>query len=232
MEPFLFIIIESVLAEKTRESTMNAGRRLVFVALGDSLTRGFQPYDPSSPFGYDIPYTDFLDNLIITELSRNGIEDIDVNVINLGINGDTTRGMLGRFDRQVAPKEPDYVIILGGINDLFMGVPPESIMGNLMALYERTRQIGATPMACTLTSVLGFEPVIPLIQDLNGMIETSCRREGIPLADLYEGTSDGEGSMLEAYSSDGAHLNREGYERMANVIFEDVVRSIIDSLEH
>lgn len=225
-------MIERVLAEQLRESTMDAGRRLVFVALGDSLTRGFQPYDPSSPFGYDIPYTDFLDNLIITELSRKGIEDIDVNVVNLGINGDTTRGMLGRFDGQVAPEEPGYVIILGGINDLFMGVPPESIMENLMGLYEKTRQIGATPMACTLTSVLGFEPVIPLIQELNGMIETSCRREGMPLADLYSGTSHQDGRLLEAYSSDGAHLNREGYERMASIIFDDAVRGIIEDLGH
>jgi len=210
---------------------MDKSRRLVFVALGDSLTRGFQPYDPSSSFVYGIPYTDFLDNLIITELSRRGMDDVDIYVINLGINGDTTRGMLGRFDRQVAPEEPGYVIILGGINDLFMGVPPESIMENLRGIYEKTLQIGATPIACTLTSVLGFETVIPLIQELNDMIEASCRREGIPLADLYSGTSDEEGRLLEAYSSDGSHLNGEGYERMASVVFEDVVKEIIDGLQ-
>ncbi len=210
---------------------MDKSRRLVFVALGDSLTRGFQPYDPSSSFGYGIPYTDFLDNLIIPELSRRGMDDVDIYVINLGINGDTTRGMLGRFDRQVASEEPGYVIILGGINDLFMGVPPESIMENLRGIYEKTLQIGATPIACTLTSVLGFETVIPLIQELNDMIEASCRREGIPLVDLYSGTSDGEGRLMEAYSSDGVHLNGEGYERMASVVFEDVVKGIIDGLQ-
>ncbi|GAF73810.1 unnamed protein product, partial [marine sediment metagenome] len=79
---------------------MATGRRLVFVALGDSLTSGFQPYDPSRPLEYGIPYTDFLDNLIITELSKRGTEDMDVYVVNLGMNGDTTRGMLGRFNRQ------------------------------------------------------------------------------------------------------------------------------------
>lgn len=209
---------------------MDKSRRLVFAALGDSLTRGFQPYDPSSSFGYGIPYTDYLDNLIITELSRRSVGDLDIHIVNLGINGDTTRGMLGRFDRQVAPEEPGYVILLGGINDLFMGVPPESIMENLEGIYEKTLQIGATPIACTLTSVLGFDTVIPLIRELNGMIEASCRREGIPLADLYTGTSDEEGRLLEAYSSDGAHLNGEGYERMATVIFEDAVREIIDGL--
>ena len=138
--------------------------------------------------------------------------------------------MLGRFDRQVAPEEPGYVIILGGINDLFMGVPPESIMENLRGIYEKTLQIGATPIACILTSVLGFDTVSPLIRELNDMIEASCRREGIPLADLYSGTSDEEGRLLEAYSSDGAHLNVEGYERMATVIFEEAVGEIIDGL--
>ncbi len=160
------------------------------------------------------------------------MDEVDVYVANLGINGDTTRGMLARFDRQVAPEEPDYVIILGGINDLFMGAPPKSITENLMEIYKKTRHIGATPIACTLTSVLGFEQVIPLIQELNDMIEASCRREGISLADLHTGTSDGEGRLLKAYSSDGAHLNREGYERMATVIFEDAIRSIIDGLGH
>ena len=210
---------------------MATGRRLVFVALGDSLTSGFQPYDPSRPLEYGIPYTDFLDNLIITELSKRGTEDMDVYVVNLGVNGDTTRGMLGRFDRQVAPEEPDHVIIFGGINDIYMGVSPGEIMENLGRLYEKTSDAGASPIACTLTSVLGFDPVIPLIMNLNGMIEASCGREGIPLVDLYAGTSDGEGRLVEAYSSDGVHLNGEGYERMAAVVFEDVVKGIIDGLQ-
>ncbi|MEE8354358.1 MAG: GDSL-type esterase/lipase family protein, partial [Candidatus Bathyarchaeia archaeon] len=116
---------------------------LVFAALGDSLTHGFVPYDPIQPMGPGIPYTSYLDNIVVTELSRRGIEDISVQFVNFGVNGDTTRGMLRRLDARVAPLDPDYVIIWGGINDLYGGFPPEGIMENLKDLFVKTSEIGA-----------------------------------------------------------------------------------------
>lgn len=208
---------------------MSLDRRLVFVALGDSLTRGFVPYDPSRPLGFGVPYTSYLDNLVLTGLSEMGLDTL-IRFVNLGVNGDTTRGMLWRFKTEVAPLEPDFVIVWGGINDLYGGYPPEEIMGNLRELYAKVREIGAEPIACTLTSVLGFDAAIQSIRMLNDLIKAHCREDGVPYADLFQTTSDEEGRLLEPLSSDGAHLSGAGYERVASTIYDEVIKAILDNI--
>ena len=203
---------------------------LVFAALGDSLTRGFVPYDPSRPMGPGIPYTSYLDNIVITDLSRRGVEDVSVQFVNFGVNGDSTRGMLRRLESRVAPLEPDYVIVWGGINDLYGGSPPEDIMENLRALYVKTSEIGAEPIACTLTSVTGFDAAIQSIKAVNSMIVGHCSENSILFADLFGATSDDEGRLEGRFSSDGVHLTGEGNERVAQAIYEDVVKIVLEKI--
>jgi len=209
---------------------MAGTRSLVFAALGDSLTGGFVPYDPFRPMGPGIPYTSYLDNLVVTELSRRGIEDVSVEFVNFGVNGDSTRGMLQRLEARVAPLDPDYVIVWGGINDLYGGFPPEDTMENLITLYVTASEIGAEPIACTLTSVAGFDAAIPLIRRLNESIREHCSENSIPLADLYAATSDEGGRLEGRYSSDGVHLTAAGNESVAQAIYGDVVEGLIDAL--
>ena len=90
---------------------------LVFASLGDSLTAGFTPYLT----GPDIPYTTYLQGLASAEQSGNPTEQINCTFVNLGVNGDDARGMIERMVTDVSPREPDYVIIWGGINDLLIG---------------------------------------------------------------------------------------------------------------
>ena len=200
---------------------------LVFAALGDSLTRGFVPYDPFRPMGPGIPYTSYLDNIVVTELSRRGIEDVSVQFVNFGVNGDSTRGMLGRIDARVALLDPDYVIVWGGINDLYGGFPPGDTMENLKALYVKASEIGAEPIACTLTSVTGFDAMISPIRRLNEMIREHCSEGSILVADLFAATSDDGGRLEGQYSSDGVHLTAAGNERVAQAIYGDVVEGLI-----
>jgi lysophospholipase L1-like esterase len=180
--------------------------------------------------GPGIPYTSYLDNIVVTELSRRGIEDVSVQFVNFGVNGDTTRGMLGRLDSRVASLDPDYVIVWGGTNDLYGGFPPEDIMENLKALYVETSEIGAEPIACTLTSVAGFDAAIPLIRRLNELIREHCSENSILFADLYAATSDDEGRLEGRYSSDGVHLTAAGNERVARAVYMDVVEGLIDGI--
>ncbi len=202
---------------------------LVFAALGDSLTHGFVPYDPIQPMGPGILYTSYPDDIVVTELSRRGVDDVSVKFVNFGVNGDSTRGMLRRLESRVAPLDPDYVIIWGGINDLYGGLPPEDIMENLQVLYLKTSENGAKPIACTLTSVTGFDATIQLIQVLNGLIIEHCSENHIPFADLYAATSDDEGRLEGGYSSDGVHLTAAGNEMVARAVYRDVVEGLINA---
>ena len=200
---------------------------ITFAALGDSLTAGFDPYQS---LGYGQPYTALLDETVRMELSRRGMGQVEVSFINLGVNGDTTGGMLNRFEAQISPIEPDHVIIWGGINDLYGGTSPEEVVENLRQLYGKTEGIGASPIACTLTSILGFDQMIPLIRRTNYLIDEHCSEDDLSMVDLFAACSDGEGRLLEGFSSDGVHLSGKGNERVASTIYEEAVKTILEGL--
>ena len=207
---------------------MSGITRLVFVALGDSLTRGYVPYASTGPFRHSLPYSDYLDNIVIVEQEKKGLTDLDCVFVNRGIDGDSTRGMLSRLSSEIPPLNPDFVIVWGGINDLFLGRQPSEVMDTLKEIYSKTYEIGAVPIACTLTSVRGASPIVDRIQALNDMVKAHCDLEGVMVADLYAATSDMEGRLLGWYSSDGAHLNMEGNRVIARTIYSDVIAGIID----
>src|SRR4030043_1423671 len=119
---------------------------LIVVALGDSLTAGYRTLDP---YAIDprVPYPAQLEILIRGRLKGQ----TQAFVINAGVNGDDTDGMLRRFRQTVATEKPEIVVIWGGINDLGAAKDPEQVMENLTNLYALCREIGATPLACTLT---------------------------------------------------------------------------------
>ena len=72
------------------------------VCLGDSLT-----------YGYGVPRRDCW-------VSRVA-ECTGHTLVNRGINGDTSGGMLARFGRDVLDERPDRVLLLGGANDIIFG---------------------------------------------------------------------------------------------------------------
>jgi len=199
---------------------------LRFVALGDSLTVG---YTPIAGFYYiDVfPYTEFLEQILADEMSKKGLAQFDVSFKNLGVNGDSTWGMLKRFDSQVIRENPDYLIIWGGINDLYMSKESSDVFNNLKKMYEKARGSAFEPIACTMTSVRGFDSFIPKIMEINDYIRDYCKTENILLADLFSATSDDSGSLMESYSSDGVHLNEVGYRKVASTIYSEALGPIL-----
>jgi len=203
---------------------MDIPERITFVALGDSLTYGF------APFGRGLPYTSYLDNMVIVEQGRRGLGDVDFVFVNHGVNGDTTMGMLSRLESEVAPIGADYVIVWGGINDLFGGRSPSEVMENLRKIYARARELGIEPVACTLTSITRKNPVGPRIWELNDLIGEHCAENRVRMVDLFGATSDESGLLMEGYSSDGAHLNAEGNRRVASAVYSEAVERILEEL--
>ena len=200
---------------------------VTFVALGDSLTAGF-----TSPIGYSgpryYPYTAALEALIRRGLSRSC--GFRVVVVNKGVNGDSTDGMLERFGRSVAPEEPDYVILWAGINDLYAGRDPQQIAGNVVELAERTVQVGAVPIHCAVTPVEGSPHLNERIRELNSLIREHCEEKGFPYVDLYAATAGPDLRLVPRYSDDGVHLSQEGYNVVARTIYEEAVKAVLEKL--
>jgi lysophospholipase L1-like esterase len=196
---------------------------IVIVALGDSLTVGFK-----SPYGYGFeqnhPYTMRLETLVRDHIQRRGEQSLGVTVVNRGINGDSTDGMIARFQYSVAAEKPTYVIIWAGINDLSSGRTLEYIIGNLSKLYNSTLEIGAHPVACTLTGIRGPSQANDTIRTLNQKIIQHCEKNGISYADLYNATIDKNGSLDQKHSNDGVHLSNSGYNAVADTIFNEIFK--------
>ena len=71
--------------------------------------------------------------------------------INTGIGGDTTRGLLARFDEDVARYEPHAVFVTTGGNDSNpdVGIDAATYRANLLSLCERIRALAAVPILQT-----------------------------------------------------------------------------------
>jgi lysophospholipase L1-like esterase len=204
-------------------------RLLVFVALGDSLTVGFQSPSSMAPNGVETPYTQWLEKKVREKLRGMG-RNMDALIVNAGVNGDGTDGMGWRFAKDVAAERPNYVIVWAGLNDLFAGSGSSEVFKSIVELYGRCHDIGASPIGCTLTPVEEPDQVNEAIVALNGLIKGHCLEEGIPLVDLYSTTKDASGRLRRELSNDGVHLNTEGYRLVAEIIYQDAVEDILGSL--
>jgi len=197
------------------------------VALGDSLTVGegeFDLYDSVGPSSYP----EYLE-MVAQEHLRGLKSSVKVNVLNRGISGDLTSGMLERFSKDVVDEKADYVIILGGTNDIGWGFDPVMIVHNLTTMYDNARNKGIVAVACSVPSILGFDEFIPLRLQLNRMIRTEAKKRNIPFMDLFTATADPQTNRLsQDNSADGLHLTTKGYQQIGKYIFDKWLRARLD----
>lgn len=104
------------------------------VCIGDSLT-----------YGYGVFNTKCWVELVKRELN--------VSVINKGINGDTTSGMLSRSYTDVINNDPTHVIIMGGSNDLIANRSLNLVRDNVTELIKESLNYNITP-------IIGIQPPI------------------------------------------------------------------------
>ena len=191
------------------------------ICFGDSLTAGFQSPTRDHPTGQDTPYGMFL------EASLRGRVRVRVS----GICGELTGEMVMRFRRDVLDHRPDYVLILGGTNDLGWNGAPLEIMRNLLKIYEQTLAVGGHPIPVTVPSIRvegdvggpdGQEWIAGHLRSrtqLNQLILEYAARKGLPCVDLFSFTVDPETGQLAAkYSNDGIHLTTLGYQLFAEQV--------------
>ncbi|MBF0344603.1 MAG: hypothetical protein HQL06_10280 [Nitrospirae bacterium] len=191
-------------------------KRLV-VAFGDSLTVGFQSPTYDSPWYQETPYTDFLSQMLSNSFT----------FITKGISGELTEEMVGRFDSDVIAHRPDYVIILGGSNDLGWGIQPAMVMQNLNIMYKMARNNGITPIAVTVPSIRGYDPLIQPRKIVNDMIADTALSMNFPYVDMFTKSAEPETLRLAAnYSNDGLHLSTEGYRLLADLLYNEVFAAL------
>jgi acyl-CoA thioesterase I len=191
---------------------------LRIITFGDSLTVGFQSPTAENPRGAATPYGRFLQKLL----------GDSAEILVRGVSGELTGEMAMRLGRDVIPLRPDYVVILGGANDVGWGAQPQEIMTNLIAMYERARGAGIQPVAVTIPSIRGADSLIPPRRILGRLILDYCKTLPQPFVDLFTATAEPEMLRLaEEYSNDGLHLTTEGYRLLAELLYRQVFKPVL-----
>lgn len=180
------------------------------VCIGDSLTEGY---------GIDLTKR-------WSEVLMDGLESVEV--INSGISGDTTAGMLARFYPDVIQHHPTHVIIMGGTNDLWFNLSDKQIISNIMAMTRHGRHHG-------IAVILGIptpfypNPEIATMADsdmedrLNHYqeaLEAFALEDGLPVIPFYEGMED------SLFIEDGLHPSEAGHKRMAETALTHLKRLV------
>lgn len=78
---------------------------------------------------------------------------LDFPSINLSQSGDTSEAMVMRFEKDVLPFSPDYLLIMGGTNSLRAGVPAADVISDLKEIQRKCREHGITPILMTLPPI-------------------------------------------------------------------------------
>ena len=73
--------------------------------------------------------------------------------INLAQSGDTSESTLARFDADVLPFHPDYLIIMTGTNSLRAGTDPDDVISDLEQIREKCEAAHIHPIFMTLPPI-------------------------------------------------------------------------------
>ncbi|MEZ8490997.1 SGNH/GDSL hydrolase family protein [Vibrio splendidus] len=141
----------------------------------------------------------------------------DVSMVNRGLAGDTTTGMLRRIDTTLNVK-PKLVCFMAGINDLAQGYDVEHIYQNyidmLKVWQENDIRILVQSTLYVGSKLQGLNPSVEL---LNSKISEYCSRQGIAFLDVNSVLSPNQ-LLSNAYSCDDLHLNAKAYQAWSKVL--------------
>ena len=160
------------------------------VCLGDSTT-----------YGYMISRKKVWPSILNNKFAEEGKE---INIINKGINGDTTSGMIARFERDCLNENADLLILMGGVNDIFMFQNIDKIKDNIKLIVETSNKNNV--------DIILFTP-IPFIKEIFTFFEADN-------LDLFENTLKEYVSWINEYTKENNIKSIDVYNMFMNNIFK------------
>lgn len=124
--------------------------------------------------------------------------DWRLRTVNMGVDGNTSRELVGRWRQDALDQQPEIVAVLVGINDVWRQfdsplreqaqVPPEEYEQNLCRMAEST-----LPTACRLLFISPFflepdpeEPMRARMDQYRAIMKETAGRYGLEFVDLQE----------------------------------------------
>lgn len=185
---------------------------LTIVCLGDSITG-------AADLAHYLKWPHILELMLEARCGPG-----QAQVVNRGIGGDTSAGMLARLDRDVLSQRPGLVILLAGGNDAGQQVPRTTTAANLDAIATAVTSAGARLVGLQyhLVPHPGREAQawrhLPANNDL---LANAVQHHAGTIADTASAMAAGARCQPEAelVAVDGVHLNPGGELIYARTVF-------------
>lgn len=148
-------------------------------------------------------------------------------VLNLGLNGDTTGGMLCRLGTELDREKPTHVIIMGGVNDLMMAVPQSVVSANFSAMVHQGRSRGIQIILGIPHGIIpdqarthwpplfDYESLPKQLLALRLWLRDFAVAFNVPVVDFYETLEKWSEPQRKSFYLDGLHLNEAGHRILA-----------------
>jgi len=145
-------------------------------------------------------------------------------VVNLGKSGDTSETMAARFDHDVLPYKPRFLLIMGGTNSLRGGTPAADVIHDLTVIRDKCLANGIRPILMTLPPInpsaidrVFQEETMPNWQEEFATVNHFIRQQRY-FIDLNPYFTNSDGELPDYYAIDGLHPDIEGKKLMAQLI--------------
>jgi len=197
-----------------------AGKPVMIVAFGSSSTAGFGASSPD--FNYP--------NRLKTQLRRH-YPNADISVINAGVGGEDAPEMMKRLQKEVIDVHPDLVIWQVGTNAVLRNLDP----GDTAKLVEDgiTRIQAAGDADVVLVDPQYSPRVTERRESAGRMVRllgrvAELRHVGIfPRFEVMRDWHENQALPVESFViSDGLHMNDWGYACFAQLLGDDIIRSV------
>ncbi len=150
----------------------------------------------------------------------------DLNILNRGISGDVTAGVLYRLE-EVYKRKPKKIFLLIGVNDLARGVPTDLVIDNIQKIVQIIHEYSPN----TKVFVQSILPVNNAFNKFNGHVNKNNEIVKVNTAllqsaysfkfefiDLYHQFVNNENKLDVSYTNDGLHLLAPAYLKWKQLI--------------
>jgi len=140
-------------------------------------------------------------------------------VVNRGVGGDNSFGILARMDEVLASK-PRAIFLMDGINDLFRKLPYDVSVNNYRKIIRMIKQQSpktkiyvesALPINEEMTSAVYTKDRNRMVPVLNEKIRQMAAEEKVTYVNIVPLFEDGNGNLKKELSIDGVHLKASAY---------------------
>ncbi len=192
------------------QTKKETGELFKIIAVGDSLTAG-----------YGLSLTDSYPMQLEAKLKAGGYE---VEMVNAGISGETTAGLLERVEF-IKSNNPDMVLITIGGNDALRNLPVDKTEDNITKIIQSLKEILPADKIFLMSAQAPLNLGLAYVNKFNSIYENVEEKEGIHLVPFVVSEVFLDSSLMQ---DDRIHPNEAGYARL---IDKYIYKAVTEELE-